>query len=102
MTTYPKIAEYGTLVVNEHRAIWTKIAERSGEYGRRYQLAHSTAGYEPAGAAARWTDGYWVARIVDSSGTTHGRQFGLDSDGESQARALYSSYGAGCFNGLER
>ena len=52
----------------------------------RVRLEWSSPGWELAGSAMRWTNGYWAVRWEDRSGCTQGKRY-LN---ESEARAHFS------------
>lgn len=56
------------------------------------KLIVSLSGYEIAGSACRWTDGYFAVRYRDDSGATQGRRFLLNEQGEADARALFATW----------
>jgi len=63
-----RLAEYGAIkgeTISKREVIRTE---------GKYRLEYITSGWEPAGAMARWTDGYWAVRF-DCDGAVHGRRF---------------------------
>ena len=56
-------------------------------YGDRYSIVRVGTGWEPAGAACRWTDGYVLASVTLASGVGHGQRCTGD-DAEERARTL--------------
>lgn len=89
MNTYPKLAEAGT-VPDTLRSVEKTVEARNAK-GKTYWLTQATAGYEPAGAMLRWTDGYWAVTFRDG-GASNGRRFRPDGEGESQARLLFDTW----------
>lgn len=84
---YPRLAEYGQ-IKDAPRSKVTVIDRRYVESKRReYRLEHGTAGYEPAGSIARWTDEYWAVRF-DLDGARHGQV----SRDEAKMRALFDKW----------
>jgi hypothetical protein len=70
MSTKPYLQEYGSLRPGE-LSERTLIAEAEG-----WKLEHHTAGYEPAGSVARYTNERWSVTDYDPhSNETHGRSF---------------------------
>jgi hypothetical protein len=80
-------AEYGTYP-DAMRSRKTILERRAAAYGRTYVLSHSTAGYEPAGSCARWTNEKWAAGHTDSNGTFYGQSFKT----EHEARAYFERW----------
>lgn len=65
-------------------------------YSERFEtceLQRVSAGWEPAGSVARWTDGYWAVRYW-LDGAQHGKSFYLTPEGEQKARALFAKWTA--------
>jgi hypothetical protein len=63
-----RTAEYGTYPDSARSVV--KVIARQG----KYTLKHHTAGYEPAGSCARYTDEVWSITF-ELDGSTHGRRF---------------------------
>lgn len=80
--TKPKYAvEYSQ--VGDNRSRVTILAKGIRHYGYKddlvheYTFSHRSAGYEPAGSMARWTDERWSVLFM-SDGATHGRSFSTE------------------------
>lgn len=70
MTSLPPIREYGSLEPHELSRRTVLRQERG------WTLTHHTAGYEPAGSAARYTGERWSVLSLDvRSNTRYGRSF---------------------------
>jgi hypothetical protein len=70
-----KLAEYGTFSADESAKV-TQIDEAySNKVRAMVRFVESSAGYEPAGSVARWTDGYYAVRWTDYSGAIQGRRY---------------------------
>ena len=85
-TTYPTIAEYHD-IKNAPKSVVTILASNPNpvNLGRVYNLKHHTAGYECAGAMARWTEEHWSVTFYSDS-AINGRAF----KSEEQARELFT------------
>ncbi len=86
--TKPYIAEYGDLTSADMAT--RTVIERGYIHGGSFQSAElvlSSAGYECAGSAARWTDGYWSVETY-FNGARHGRRFKTEAD----ALALFDAW----------
>ena len=78
---YPKIAEYRD-IKNAPHSVFTVVEKRMKE-GREYTFYSTTAGYECAGAMARWTDGVYGIRFMCNN-SWNGRRFTLDHRKEAE------------------
>jgi hypothetical protein len=86
MSTPPLIREYGALRTEElsQRIV---LAETEG-----WKLIHHSAGYEPAGSMARYTQERWSVTVYDPhSNETHGRSFRALSDAQPHFDAAAAS-----------
>ena len=78
----PLIAEAGQVLRNEWPQSTSAQLDSAKVDGRDYALSQHTAGYEIAGSACRWTDGYFlVSTMID--GARHGRRFRREADARS-------------------
>ena len=68
--------EYGSYTDDQRSKVTTLDSGKSpeGEYPRQFYLKHHSAGYEPAGSMARWTDERWGVTF-DQGGAINGRRF---------------------------
>ena len=69
-----KLCEYRDLG-DAPRSKRTTLAARPGAFGQQHALIHGSAGWEPAGPVARWTDEYWAHAVTYLDGTKHGHRF---------------------------
>ena len=77
--------EYGTYS-DAQRSIKRTI-DSTNVGGREYILYHKTAGYEPAGSMARWTEERYGVSFFEHI-ASHGRMFLT----ESEARTLFNKW----------
>jgi hypothetical protein len=55
------------------------------------KLQWSSPGFELAGAAMRWTNGYWAVRWFDRYDNVYrGQRYAPDAEGETKARAHFA------------
>lgn len=77
--TRPRLIEYRDCtddVCARQQVLETKQGARN-----TYELVHSTAGYECAGAAMRWTDEYYAVRFFDHAlNAMYGKRFSKAED----------------------
>lgn len=72
--TYPHTVEYGDIKANHLPVSTYTILYQRTKNGREYKLVHRSAGYEPAGSAARYTNKCWSVDFwLDNA--RHGRRF---------------------------
>jgi len=74
MTQKPFTAEYGAIPESGQSKL-TVLATGKGAFNRPYELAHKTAGYEPAGSCFRLAGEAWGSISYDRNGTAHGQWF---------------------------
>jgi len=86
------IVEYGTFT-DQERSKKSVLGEL-----HQYRLLHISAGYEPAGACARWTDEEYAVNF-DLDGAIHGRRFAADN--RQQAIQLFEQWTAERYPGEE-
>ncbi len=85
MALHPSLKEYGQLESNEP----SKRTVLKAENG--WTLTHHTAGYEPAGSAARYTQERWSVALYDTrTNTTYGRSFRTLDEADSWFRERIS------------
>ncbi len=90
MDDHPSPLQYGDHRVTSQRSVRFTLAEapmtRGGMAGRTMvRLVSRTAGYEPAGSLARWTDGGFSV-LFDMGGAQHGNSY----RDEAKARARFA------------
>lgn len=73
-----KSVEYSQ-VNDTNRSEVTLLKTGVSSLGNLYRLEHYTAGYEPAGSRARWTNEGWAVRF-NSGGSVHGRRFKTEKE----------------------
>lgn len=72
--TMPRIIDYGQCTDDMHAKVTVLESRQIGR--NEYKLIHSTAGYEAAGAAMRWTDEYYAVRWFDNAlNAMYGKRF---------------------------
>jgi hypothetical protein len=83
---YKKIADYGD-IKDAPKSKTNCINSAVNSHGKEYFLKHKTAGYEPSGSMARWTNEAWgVIFYVD--GCPNGQWFKT----EHEALNLFNSW----------
>lgn len=76
----PHTKEYRDLT-DADKSIKTIHATAMGAFKARYNLIHKTAGYEPAGSCARYTEEYWGAIGTSArDGTTFGQWYKTEAE----------------------
>ena len=79
-----RIAEYRDIENEPHsKTTVLKHGHKPGNLSREYLLKHHSAGWEPAGAIARWTDEKWSVVFYSSDGALNGRSFKTLQEAES-------------------
>lgn len=85
-TNFPRTAEAGQIdAMGAPRSVTTILDTKSAN-GREYRLLMVSPGYEVAGSAMRWTDGYFAVRFT-LDGARHGRRFKTSN----QAHSLFDT-----------
>lgn len=88
------LAEFGDDVNDSNRAQRTVLYDRYVESKRRtYRLVSVSAGFEPAGAVAKWTNGYYAV-LYEMGGARHGQQFPRTAEGLEAAEARFALWTA--------
>lgn len=80
-----QIAEYGQ-IKDQPRSTHTVLDMRTSR-GREYKLVSATAGWEPAGSVARWTDAFYAVWFM-ANGSRNGQRFVT----EAEARATFEKW----------
>lgn len=84
--TIPQIIEYRDCTDAMH-AKQTTLETKQGARNT-YNLIHSTAGYECAGAMMRWTNEYFAVRFFDNALNA---VYGIRFDNQADARKFLAS-----------
>lgn len=90
------IVNYGK-VNDSNRSTCELMREHwSSKVRANVRLVRVTAGYEPAGSMARWTDGYYAVRWNDHTNAIQGRRYligDLDSAEKHYDSLTWADYG---------
>lgn len=88
---HPRLVEYGDVLAG--RAPRSDVTQHGEAFSARVravvQLVSATAGYEPAGAAMRWTDGFWAV-WWEAHGARQGQRFLTEAPARERFAALTS------------
>ena len=89
------ITGFGERAPRSEFAIVETIAKATAfKFGRHieFRFEWSSPGWECAGAAMRWTNGFWAVRWTDRNGSIQGQRFTNDAEGEAKARECFARY----------